>query len=99
MESPFATVRAETDITNRPASREAGGNDCQVVRISRGEVEEIKRLSAGPLGEGRFRFVNGGVSLKKQGAESGCIIRGVSVICDKPSVEGDCCCVSGVFRG
>jgi putative transposase len=52
IESTFAPVRARTDITKGPASREAGlGDDLQAFGSGRREVEEAERLSLGVVGE------------------------------------------------
>jgi hypothetical protein len=68
IESPFATVRARTDITKGPGSREAG-DDLQADGGSRREVAEAKRLPAGAFGEGRGQVRQRRVGGKERGEE------------------------------
>ncbi len=60
IESPFATVRARTDITKGPGSREAGlAMIFKLLEAAEGRWRRINGYHLVPLVRARARFVNG----------------------------------------
>jgi hypothetical protein len=71
IESPFATLRAKTNITRGPGR--PGGDDLQAVGSGRGEMEGARRLPTCRSGEGRSQVRERGVGGKNRG-EGRCVI-------------------------